>query len=451
VERSEAEAIYDQGREVVVVVLCRLEERVARQDERIVQLERRLNRSSRNSSAPPSSDPPSSLPRPSKDPSGREQGAQLGHEGRGRELLPLAVVDEQIEYWPERCECGHVFAAGELRAVGEPVRHQVEELPVLSTRVIEHRCPRVRCPDCGEQTRAMLPAEVAGSAFGPRFQAAVAALSIRNRISRRDVVELGEELFGARLSTGSVDAMLARASEALAEPYEDLLARVRACEAINVDETGWRTAGERRALWGLFTSRHAFFRVARDRHEDHAKSLLADTRAVVTDRWWAYRNLPLRRRQLCWSHLQRDFAAHADGLAAEKEFGEHGLELSRGVFSAWETFTHTHDRHELQRTVTQLRHAYKPIIHRYAATPPQQALPRHGTQPAEGLASALDVSPPMKASSPPTTTPSAPCAAQSSTESSPSATSPRAANDASSACSRRRSPAAFNTAHYSPT
>jgi hypothetical protein len=55
-----AEAIYDQGREAVVVVLLgmgeqigRLTERVARQDERIAELERRLGRSSRNSFLPP--------------------------------------------------------------------------------------------------------------------------------------------------------------------------------------------------------------------------------------------------------------------------------------------------------------------------------------------------------------------------------------------------------------
>ncbi len=216
--------------------------------------------------------------------------------------------------------------------------------------------------------RAELPDEVTASSFGPRLQAAITTLSVRNRVSRRDVVEVGEELFGARLSTGSVDAILARASEALAEPYEDLLERVRAAGALNADETGWRTCGERRALWGLFTTRHAFFQVARDRHENHAKSLLGDTRAVVTsDRWWAYRSLPIRRRQLCWSHLKRDFAAHAEGLAAEKEFGEHGLQLSRQVFAAWEAFAHTHDRHELKRTITRLQRTYKPIIHGYAA------------------------------------------------------------------------------------
>jgi len=375
VDRREAEAIYDAGRDVVVEVLLRmdaqircLEERVARQDERIAQLERKLNRNSRNSSAPPSSDPPSRAPKRGKDPTGRKRGGQPGHEGRGRDLLAACAVDEVIEHWPQRCPCGHLFPDDERRAAGEPARHQVEELPPMTVRVIEHRAQRVRCRQCGARARAALPDEVASSAFGPRLQAALVALSVRNRVSRRDVVELAEELFGARISTGAVEAILARASEALAEPYEDLLARIRDARALNVDETGWRTAGERRALWGAFTERHAFFAIAPDRHEDRAKLLLADTRAIVTsDRWWAYAHLPLRRRQLCWSHLQRDFAAHAEGLAAEKEFGEAGLELCGRVFWAWEVFCHTRDRSELKRTVRQLQRSYKPIIRSFAA------------------------------------------------------------------------------------
>lgn len=374
-DRSEAEAIYDAGREVVVEVLLRmdaqirrLEERVARQDERIAQLERRLNRNSRNSSAPPSSDPPGKPPKRGKDRSGRRPGAQPGHEGRGRDLLPACSVDEVIEYWPARCGCGHVFSSDERRPVGQPARHQIEELPAMTAKVTEHRAQRVRCPECGGRARAELPDEVTSSAFGPRLQAAVAALSVRNRVSRRDVVELAEELFCARISTGTVDAILARASDALADPYEDLLERVRGARALNVDETGWRTAGERRALWGAFTKRHALFVVALDRHEDHAKSLLAHTEAIVTsDRWWAYSHLPLARRQLCWSHLQRDFAAHAEGLVAEKEFGEAGLALCERVFWAWEVFAHTRDRRELKRTIRQLQRQYKPIIRGYAS------------------------------------------------------------------------------------
>lgn len=373
-ERAEAEAIYEQGKDVVVTVLLRmdeqiqrLEKRVAQQDERIAQLERKAKRSSRNSSQPPSADPPSTPPRRGEDPSGRKQGAQPGHEGKGRELLPSSAVDEVVVHWPTRCDCGHQFGEGELVAVGEPVRHQIEELPRLAVTVTEHQCPRVCCPGCGRRARAPLPANVAASAFGPRFHAAVAVLSVRNRVSRRDVVECCEQLFGARISAGTVDAILDRVADALAEPDADLLERVRRAKALNMDETGWRTAGQRRALWGAFSDRHAVLRVRDSRHEDHAKELLAATAAIVTsDRWWAYTHLPLARRQICWAHLRRDFKAHAEGLAAEKAFGEHGLRICEELFWTWEIFQHTGDRQELKRRVRALRREFKPLLRTYA-------------------------------------------------------------------------------------
>ena len=364
---AEAEAIYDAGREVVVEVLLRMDRRIQQLEARVERLERELSKSSRNSSRPPSSDAPS-RPRRGKDPSGRERGAQDGHEGHGRSLLPAWAVDEVVEHWPERCRCGHVFGAEERAALGEPARHQVEELPPTMVRVIEHRAQRLRCPKCAKRTRARLPDEIAQSCFGPRLQAAITTLSVRNRVSRQDTVERTEELFGARISTGSVDAILERAGQALAEPHDDLLDRLRAAKTLNMDETGWRTSGARRALWGIFDSEHAYFSVAPDRGEEHAKELLAASTAIVTsDRWWAYAHLPLARRQLCWAHLKRDFAAHAEGLAAEQEFGEVGLKLCERVFWAWEIFGHTFDRRELKRTIRRLQRTYKPIIRSYAA------------------------------------------------------------------------------------
>jgi transposase len=368
VERSEAEAIYDAGREVVVEVLLRMDRRIQQLEARVEKLERELQQSSRNSSRPPSSDASGSPPRRGKDRSGKGRGGQGGHEGHGRPLLPAWAVDEVIEHWPERCRCGHVFAESERIAIDEPARHQVEELLPIMVRISEHRTQRLRCPDCGARRHAQLPEEVRASAFGPRLQAAVTTLSIRNRVSRNDAVELAEELFGARISSGSVDAILTRTGNALAQVHADLLEAVRGSGALHMDETGWRTAGERRALWGLFDQRHAYFAVERDRHEEHARELLADTQAIVTsDRWWAYTHLPLRRRQLCWAHLRRDFTAHAEGLGAEREFGEAGLELCERVFWAFEVFQHTRDRRELQRTVRSLRRQYKPIIRSFAA------------------------------------------------------------------------------------
>jgi transposase len=222
--------------------------------------------------------------------------------------------------------------------------------------------PGLRCAHAGRAARGSHPERVRA-----HLQAAITTLSVRNRISRRDVVELTEELFCARISAGAVDAILARASQALVEPHADLLEQLRSAGAVNMDETGWRTAGQRRALWGIFDRRHAYLHIAPARHEDHAKELLGDTNAIVTsDRWWAYAHLPSSRRQLCWAHLRRDFAAHTEGLAAEKEFGEHGLELCQAVFGAWQAFARTGKRHQLQLTIRGLEREFKPIISIYA-------------------------------------------------------------------------------------
>jgi transposase len=373
VERAEAEAVYDAGREVVVEVLLRMDRRIRQLEGRVEKLERELARNSGNSSRPPSSDPPGSGPqRRSKGSSGRSQGAQPGHEGRGRELLPAAAVDEVVRHWPAVCGCGHVFSEAERVAVRSPARHQVEELPRLAVRVVEHQRMRVRCPGCGSETSGELPAGIGRSAFGPRLRAAVATVAVRNRVSRRDTVELCEELFGARVSTGTVDAILTRAGDALERPHSDLLRRVRRSRALNMDETGWRLKGERRALWGAFTDRVAVYRIAPDRHEREARELLAGHAGVVTsDRWWAYNHLPAGRRQICWAHLRRDFQAHTEGLAAEKEFGQAGLDVCEQVFWAWEIYQHTGDRRELRRRVRLLRRRLKPILRRYSGKAPR--------------------------------------------------------------------------------
>src|SRR5881409_1870532 len=88
-ERPEAEVILDGDREAAIALLMRIGELVEanrRLEARVAELERRLKRSSRNSSLPPSQDPPSAPPRPGGKRSGRGRGGQPGHEGRHRRL-----------------------------------------------------------------------------------------------------------------------------------------------------------------------------------------------------------------------------------------------------------------------------------------------------------------------------------------------------------------------------
>ncbi len=63
-ERSEAEAVYDVGREACVEFLleltARYEREIARLKERVARLEEESRKDSSNSSSPPSRDPPAS-------------------------------------------------------------------------------------------------------------------------------------------------------------------------------------------------------------------------------------------------------------------------------------------------------------------------------------------------------------------------------------------------------
>ena len=218
-ERAEAEAILDGERGAAVALLMRVGELIEanrRLEARVGELEQRLNRNSRNSSLPPSQDPPAAPPRPQQPASGRSRGGQPGHAGTNRPLLPLAQVDELLEYWPECCHaCARRFGEDERIDVAAPQRHQVSELPPIAVKVSEHRLHRLRCPACAAETRAELPAGVPRGAFGPRLEAAVATLAVRNRVSRRDTVELLGELFGCRLASGTIDAIVQRAGGAL--------------------------------------------------------------------------------------------------------------------------------------------------------------------------------------------------------------------------------------------
>jgi transposase len=375
VERAEAEAILDGDRETAVGLLLRLDKVVEtnqrlveaneRLEARVAELERRLSRSSRNSSLPPSQDPPWAPPRPGGRGSGRKRGGQPGHEGRHRRRLPPEQVDEVVEHWPERCQaCARVFAARELVDWAEPWRHQVAELPLIAVRVSEHRLHAVCCPDCATATRAALPRGVPRSAFGPRLQAAVVTLAVRNRVSRRDATELARELFGVELATGSVDAIIHRAGEALAAPHTRLEQEIKSAPVVNIDETGWKTAGASRTLWGALTSQSAVFRIAAGRHGFEARTLLGERFAgiVCSDRWRGYDYLDPSQRQLCWAHLLRDFTAHSEGMADQQRFGEDGVRIARDLFGAWEGYQQDGDRARLQAHIAPLQDKLRALL-----------------------------------------------------------------------------------------
>src|ERR1039458_10790925 len=143
-ERSEAEAIYDSGREACVEFLMRLVDRQLRSEERLRALEQKASASSRNSSSPPSADVPQTRQQrrakarekakelARKDGKRRNAGGQSGHPGSGRGFLGEDRMQEIVDHYPDQCGgSGREFTDSEKVPRHGPGRQQVAELPPI--------------------------------------------------------------------------------------------------------------------------------------------------------------------------------------------------------------------------------------------------------------------------------------------------------------------------------
>jgi transposase len=359
VESAEAEAIFGQGREVVIEVLVGMARRIE-------ELERRVGMNSKNSSRPPSQDPPGASPRAPRKSSGRKRGGQKGHPGRYRKLVaPGRLSEPPVQCWPERCgDCKEPLGEGEDAA---PVwRHQVFELPEVSVEVLEYRMHRVRCDGCGAESRADLPGGVSHSSFGPRLCAFVVKLSVAERLSHRQIASIVSELVGCEISVGSIAEILTRAGDALAENHSELVAYMHGAPVLNIDETSWRgPPGKRWYCWGAFTENVAVFLLRPSRARAVATLLLGEDPCgiVCSDRYSAYAHLDPAHRQACLSHVLRDFQSHSQRPGAKGEFGTAGLQLLWEAFTIWHAFQAAdHPRVWLTERMAALSHAFGSLI-----------------------------------------------------------------------------------------
>ncbi len=340
----------------------REENRVLR--ERVKDLTARLQANSSNSSSPPSSDKPWRV-RAKWEPSGKPPGGQPGHPGRWRRPFEPKDLDLVVPVLPERClKCSHPLDGEDV--VGSPVLHQVVDLVAGTVAVTQYELARCRCPGCGAVTLATLAREVPRGIVGVRFQAVLALLTGRCRLSRREARETVAALFGpkALVSLGTVVAAERRTSRSLARVHEDALDAVQGAPFVHADETSWRESRKMAWLWSAVTPLLKVFRVDRNRSREAFRRLLfAFEGILITDRWIVYRNHPKEKRQVCWAHLLRNFRALEERGGTAKKIGVEGQKAVEAVFWWWYRFrTEEITRLGLRRGLHSIRERLKWLL-----------------------------------------------------------------------------------------
>jgi transposase len=301
--------------------------------EEVCALREQLNQNSRNSSRPPSSDPPQSE-RPRRPRGKRRRGAQPGHPGHSRSLIAVEEVDEVVVLKPDQCSSCHAPLVGDDPS---PFRHQVIEIPPIEPVITEYQWHQLVCPDCGETTRAPWPEGVPSGTYGPRVHATVALCTGSYRLSKRTTQQVMDDLFGVPMSEGTISQSEKLTTEVLAEPVEEARASVPEQPVAHLDETSWREGGKRAWLWVAVTPLVTVFVVRLSRGGQVARELLGEgfSGILVTDRYSAYNWYPVRWRQLCWSHLLRDFEAIRGRGGASEEIGDALLAQAHQMFTWW--------------------------------------------------------------------------------------------------------------------
>jgi len=228
-----------------------------------------------------------------------------------------------------------------VTTTGNPRRHQVTEIPPVKPHITEYQFPNVICGHCGKATRAPLPEEIAGH-FGPYLTALIAYWTVVCRLPRRLVEAMWADVLGMEISLGSTQKAWEEVSQAVQQPVQQLQEQLPREAVLNVDETGWRTNGDKRWIWALVAHQFVFYVVASTRGAEVLVSLLgAVFRGILcSDRWVVYLTYHSGRMQLCWAHLKRNILGSAEYARSPsaRQFCRDALAIVARLFRLWYRF-----------------------------------------------------------------------------------------------------------------
>jgi transposase len=172
--------------------------------------------------------------------------------------------------------------------------------------------------------------------------ALIAYWTVVCRLPRRLVEAMLSDVLGIEISLGSTQKAWEEVSRAVEQPYQQLQEQLPGEAVLNVDETGWRTNGDKRWIWALVARQFVFYVVAANRSAAVLVSLLgAVFRGILcNDRWVVYLSYHSGRMQLCWAHLKRNLLGIAEDARSPsaRQFCRDALAIVARLFRLWHRF-----------------------------------------------------------------------------------------------------------------
>lgn len=272
-------------------------------------LKEKLSINPQNSSLPPSTVAPFKRKKPTpaqKKWWQKKPGAVLGHKGYGRRLLTLDHVHEVVTCLP-KSDCSHCGAL--VNTLKSYSRKQLLDLPLGKLQVTEYQLHRGRCVGCKKRSSAQMPDGVPKHLLGHYALARIGLITGKYHLSKRLTAQLLWDLFGLKLSIGTISNAETKVTLALEKSIEGIENEVKASQRLHADETSFFLKNKLQWLWVASSEQATLFKIFAKRDTASAKQLIGEDYAgfVNTDRFGSYNWLKAEQHQYCWAHIIRDF------------------------------------------------------------------------------------------------------------------------------------------------
>jgi transposase len=263
---------------------------------------------------------------------------------------------------------------------------QQVDLVAVPLSIQEHRSHAGWCPHCQKMYEAPLPRAIArGGLVGPTLTTLIAYLKGVCHASFSTIRKFLRDVVRVTLSRGQLAKVIAKVSQALERPFEELLEDLPAQARLNIDETGHKQNGARMWTWCFRAGLYTLFKIDPTRSADVLIEVLGTEFDGVLgcDYFSAYRRYQREfgvLLQFCLAHLIRD-VKYLTTLPdpRDRAYGEGLREALRQLFAV------IHRREELSAAAfrSQLEAARAEVLRRGT----QQVPP---TRPSRNLAVRLE-------------------------------------------------------------
>ena len=173
------------------------------------------------------------------------------------------------------------------------IRHQMVDLSNQKPlKITEYRSEKLVCPSCGKKNGGNFPLHLKSSMeYGSNISGLLMLMVHTHALPYNRTAGLVQEIFGAKISPGTIVNATKACAKASAKPVEKILSVIKCAPVLHVDETGIRVAGK--TMWGhtACTTNDSYLIISESRRSKGIGIHLKDYQdTAIHDGWKSYQS-----------------------------------------------------------------------------------------------------------------------------------------------------------------